>query len=242
MNYTYKTISKVGLIRTENEDSLGVFKFDNGLLAIVCDGLGGNNAGEVASQLAVDTIYNHFSNSLNENYIERIEASVYEANKTIYQKSISNSDLRGMSTTSEVLFLKDGTAFLGHIGDSRIYMFANNDLTQLTKDHSFVQRLVDEGVLSEDEAGFHPNKNIITRALGDSIPIDVDLYSSDLEQEENILFFISTDGVHGVIDNKELQEIFRSKDDLNNISDEISGLIEGRGAPDNYSFVLIKIL
>jgi protein phosphatase len=241
MNYTYTQISKVGLLRTENEDSIGVFKLDNGLLTIVCDGLGGNNAGEVASQLAVDSIHDNFRNSLNDNYLEKIESSVQAANKTIYEKAISNSDLKGMSTTAEVLFIGDGRAFSGHIGDSRIYMFANNDLTQLTKDHSFVQKLVDEGILSEEEAEFHPNKNIITRALGDSIPVDVDTDTIDLDSQKDILFFICTDGVTGVIDNAELQEIFRSND-IDAISQEISDLVEERGAPDNFSFVLIKIV
>src|SRR4030065_2938860 len=107
MNYTYTTISKVGFIRTENEDSLGVFKIDNGLLTIVCDGLGGNNAGEVASQLTVDIVYNYFKDSLSDNYLERIKSSVIEANKIIYNKATSDSDLKGMSTTIEIIFIKD---------------------------------------------------------------------------------------------------------------------------------------
>jgi len=239
MNYTYTTISKVGLIRTENEDSLGVFKVDNGLLTIVCDGLGGNNAGEVASQLAVDTVYNHFKDTLKNNYLERIKSSVIEANKIIYEKAISNSNLKGMSTTVETLFIKDDKAYWGHIGDSRIYIFADNKLTQITKDHSFVQKLVDEGVLSKEEAEVHPNRNIITRALGDSIPVEVDLNIVEIQSQKEVFFFVCTDGVNGVIDTNELEEIFKMND-INNISHKISNLVEERGAPDNFSFVLIK--
>ena len=241
MDYTYTTISKVGFIRTENEDSLGVFKIDNGLLTIVCDGLGGNNAGEVASQLAVGIVYNHFKDSLKNNYLERIKSSVIEANKIIYNKATSDSDLKGMSTTVEIIFIKDNRAYWGHIGDSRIYIFVDDKLTQITKDHSFVQRLVDEGILSKEEADVHPNRNIITRALGDTIPVEVDLNIIDIHPQKEVFFFVCTDGVNGVIDNKELQEIFKLND-IDNISHKISNLVEERGAPDNFSFVLIKNL
>ncbi len=241
MNYTYTTISRVGLIRTENEDSLGVYKVDNGLLIIVCDGLGGNNAGEVASQLGVDTVYKHFKNSNNNNYLERIKSSVTEANKAIFEKATSDSALNGMSTTIETLFIKDNKAYWGHIGDSRIYYFEGSKLKQITKDHSFVQKLIDEGVLSKEEAEVHPNRNIITRALGDSIPVEVDLNSISIDSKKEVFFFVCTDGVNGVIDNNELERIFKLND-INNISHKVSNLVEERGAPDNFSFVLIKNL
>jgi len=232
-------LSKVGFIRTENEDSLGVFKVDNGLLAIVCDGLGGNNAGEVASQLTVDTIYNHFRNSEINSYEERIKSSVLEANRIVFEKSQLEPKFSGMSTTAEVLFLKDNKAYMGHIGDSRIYIFREDKLEQLTKDHSFVQKLVDDGLLTEKEAEFHPNKNIITRALGDGNTIDVDLRVVDFRGNNDLYFFVCTDGVNCVTDNKELQDIFRLND-IDSISHNISDLIEERGAPDNFSFVIIS--
>ncbi len=237
MDFKYITTSEVGQIRTENEDSLGVFKVDGGLLIIVCDGLGGNNAGEVASQLAVDSIYNHFRNSPGDNYIEKIKSSVTETNKVIYEKASSDTKLNGMSTTAEVLFIKKDKAYIGHIGDSRIYKFTDNKLEQLTKDHSFVQKLVDDGVLSEKEAEFHPNRNIITRALGDSNIVEADVKVFDIQYGEDIFFFACTDGVNCVADNEELQDIFELKD-MNKIAHDISELIEERGAPDNFSFVI----
>jgi protein phosphatase len=238
MNLVYTTISKVGLIRNENEDSLGVFKVDNGLLTIVCDGLGGNNAGEIASQLTVDTIYKHFKDSSGDDYNEKIKSSMIVANKVVYEKSTTDSKLNGMSTTAEVLFIKDNKAYIGHIGDSRIYMLNENKLDQLTKDHSFVQKLVDDGLLSEKEAEFHPNRNIITRAIGDGNSIEVDLKIIDFKDKKNIFFFVCTDGVNCVTDNKELEDIFLLND-INSISHNLSDLIEERGAPDNFSFVLI---
>ncbi|HSP86753.1 MAG TPA: Stp1/IreP family PP2C-type Ser/Thr phosphatase [Ignavibacteriaceae bacterium] len=239
MNYIYTKISKTGLVRSDNEDSIGVFKVQDGLLAVVCDGLGGNNAGEVASQLAVETVHKNFQDSPEDNYPEKIKSSVIKANTAIFEKAKSDSDLKGMSTTAEVLFIKDDKAYIGHVGDSRIYIFTGGKLKQVTKDHSFVQRLVDEGVLSEKEAEVHPNKNIITRALGDSIPVEVDLDAIKIPSQENLFFFMCTDGVSGVIDNSELEGIFRLND-MDYITKRIAELVEQRGAPDNFSFVLIK--
>ena len=163
MIYTYTSLSKTGFRREENEDALGVFELEEGLLTIVCDGLGGNKAGEVASRLAVETIYNSFVKSQSSDYIERIKSAIQEANNVVLEKSSNNSQLKGMATTTEVLFLSGTTAYLGHIGDSRIYCVKGNKLQQLTKDHSLVQKLVDEGMLTSKDAEFHPNKNIITK-------------------------------------------------------------------------------
>jgi PPM family protein phosphatase len=239
MNFIYTTVSKVGLIRSENEDSIGVFKTGDGILAIVCDGLGGNNAGEVASQLSVDTIYDNFKGSDQPDYIERIKDSYDKANKIVFEKSVSDPGLNGMSTTAETLFIKDDKAYWGHIGDSRIYLFSNNKLEQLTKDHSFVQKLIDDGVLSDEEAFFHPNRNIITRALGDGGVIEVDLNNMDINTGMEYFFFVCTDGVTCIIENKELEEIFKLSD-IHIISRRISTIVEERGAPDNFSFVILS--
>lgn len=240
MNYTYKTISKVGHIRKNNEDSLGVYKTDDGLLTIVCDGLGGNNAGEVASRLAVDSANNHFINSPGDDYSIKIKSAIAEANRIILKEAVSDYTLHGMSTTIEMLFIKDKKAYTGHVGDSRIYFFTDDKLTQITKDHSYVQKLIDDGLLSQEEAEDHPNKHIITQALGDSDPVEADLDTIGFEPHKKVFFFSCTDGVSGVIDNKELQEIFRMNE-IDDIADKISNLVEERGAPDNFSFALVKI-
>ena len=239
MNFIYTTVSKVGLVREGNEDSIGVFKTDGGILAIVCDGLGGNNAGEIASQLSVDTIYESFKESDQPDYIERIRDSYNKANKVVYDKSVTDSELDGMSTTAEVLFLKDDKAYWGHIGDSRIYMFCNNKLEQVTKDHSFVQKLIDDGILSTEEAFYHPNRNIITKALGDGGSVEIDLNKLDINSGTEYFFFVCTDGVTSTIENNELEEIFKLSD-IHIISRRISSIVEERGAPDNFSFVILS--
>lgn len=238
MRYRYTSLSEIGLKRLDNEDSYGVFKFEEGLLVIVCDGLGGNKAGEVASKLTVNTIKEVFSELNNVDYLERIKQAIYSANNTVLEKSSKKPELSGMATTVEVLFLNNDTAYWGHIGDSRIYGFKNNKLKQMTKDHSLVQKLVDEGYLTLREAENHPNKNIIMRALGDNPSIEIDLSKQRLNQKDDYKFFICTDGVTGVIPDSELQDFLRLKD-INAISDNLSRVIVERGAPDNYTFVII---
>ncbi len=172
-------------------------------------------------------------------YMERIRDSYNKANKVVYDKSVTDSELDGMSTTAEVLFLKDDKAYWGHVGDSRIYMFCNNKLEQITKDHSFVQKLIDDGILSAEEAFIHPNRNIITKALGDGGPVEVDLNKLDINPDTEYFFFVCTDGVTSTMENKELEEIFKLSD-IHIISRRITSIVEERGAPDNFSFVILS--
>jgi len=239
MLYKYASLSEIGLKRLDNEDSCGVFNFEEGLLAVVCDGLGGNKAGEVASQLTVNTIKEVFSKLKNFDYLERIKQAILNANSAVLEKASKSSQLSGMATTVDVLFLSSDAAYWGHIGDSRIYNLKNNKLKQMTKDHSLVQKLVDEGYLTLREAEHHPNRNIIMRALGDNQHIEIDLSKLKLNAKDEYKFFLCTDGVTGVITDAELQEKLKLKD-LNTISGRLSKKIIERGAPDNYTFIIIS--
>ncbi len=239
MKFKHTFVSKIGLKRIDNEDSVGVFEVEDGLLAIVCDGLGGNKAGEVASKLTVETIYDVFKNMNQNDFLVRIQNSITEANNTVLEKSSNDVDLNGMATTAEVLFLKGDNAYWGHVGDSRIYNLRNGKLKQLTKDHSLVQKLVDEGYLTLKEAENHPNKNIIMRALGDKNAVDIDLSKLKISQRDDFKFFVCTDGVTAVLGDSDLQSLLKLKD-INIIADKVCNLVEERGAPDNYTFVLIS--
>jgi PPM family protein phosphatase len=237
MKYKYFSETNIGLKRIDNEDSLGIFEIENGILSIICDGLGGNKAGEVASQLSVNTVYEFFKTSTESDYLERIKSAISEANKSIIEKASSNDDFKGMATTIEVLFLLNNTAYCGHVGDSRIYNLHKDRLIQLTKDHSLVQKLIDEGFLTDSEAENHPNRNIIMRALGDNSTVEIDLSKLNLDPMDGMLFFLCTDGVTTVIKDNELKEILS---DYDKIKENLSNLIEQRGAPDNFSFIVIK--
>ncbi len=236
MHYKYSSVTNIGLKRKNNEDSLGIFEVDDGILAIVCDGLGGNKAGDVASQLSVNSVHDFFQSSSQPDYLERIKLSILNANKDILEKSNTSPEFKGMATTIEVLFLKDSNAYWGHVGDSRIYFSKNGKLKQITKDHSLVQKLVDEGYLTLKEAEHHPNKNIIMRALGDNSSVEIDLSKIKLNSVDDFLFFICSDGVTGVMNDNELEKIFSDYDTIN---DTLTKTILKRGAPDNFSFVII---
>lgn len=241
MKYSYLSRTEVGLKRFDNEDAIGIQEIGGGLLAIVCDGLGGNKAGEVASRLAIETIINDFNELSNGiDWLEKIRISILDANKAVYEKSLSNFEYKGMATTAEVLFLKDDSAYWGHVGDSRIYSFKNNKIQKITKDHSLVQKLLDEGYLTLKEAENHPNKNIIMRAVGEQQDLEIDLSKQRNDYYEQNKYFLCSDGVTAVINDEELQDILRNTD-LDVISEILFNLINERGAPDNFSFIIISI-
>ncbi len=235
----YEYTSEVGKVRENNEDSVGLFEVGNSLLAILCDGLGGNNAGEVASKMCVDKISEHFSDSDEVDVLERLRKGIRIANEAIIRKSSEEESLNNMSTTAEVVFLENNTLYWAHVGDSRIYNFKNGKLKQLTKDHSLVQKLMDEGKLTVAQAEFFPNKNVIMRAVGSHKEVIPDVSKFRFRNGEPQKIFICSDGVHGVISDDELGKILK-KGNLNVIKEDLINLIEDRGSPDNYSFIILS--
>lgn len=231
--------SKVGRLRDQNEDYAEVFQLEEGLLAIVCDGLGGNNAGEIASELAVATIFDSFVNIPGYDFIERIHHALLTANDVLLQTAREDSELRGMATTAEVLFISGSTAYWGHVGDSRIYYFGDDEFVQITKDHSLVQNLIDDGLINQSSAENHPQRNVVTRALGNKRDLMVDLGKIELAEVEHWKFLLCTDGVSTTMDNDELDELLEY-DDLHQIIVKMTNMVERRGAPDNYSYIVIS--
>jgi protein phosphatase len=236
LNYIYS--SNRGLKRNYNEDFAGVFEMEEGMLSIVCDGLGGNNAGDVASEIAVNTISDYFANHSEEEHPERMHNAIDAANKRIVELSGSDDTLTGMATTVVTLLISGQKAYWGHVGDSRLYYFDGNNLSQLTKDHSLVQRLVDEGIIDQEEAEFHPQKNVITKALGDASQVEFDI-SSMLLLNNEWKFLLCTDGLSNVIMFEELERLLR-ENDLSVIEDNFIPLVEERGAPDNFTFIIVS--
>lgn len=239
MKLSYIYSSRVGLKRTSNEDYVDIFEIEDGLLGVVCDGLGGNNAGEEASRLAVATIHEYFTENPKEAVLERISSAVIAANRAIINAASQNSEFRGMATTAEVLFIDKLNAYWGHVGDSRIYYLLENKLTQITKDHSLVQKLLDNGHITQKEADNHPQKNIIMRALGDKLSVEVDTAMLPLEKNKAWKFLLCSDGVCNMFRKNELESLLK-ENDLEKLSKTLSATIEDRGAPDNYSYIIIS--
>lgn len=237
LNYIYT--SKVGLKRQKNEDFVRVYELNDGLLSVLCDGLGGNRGGDVASKLAVESFHLNFSQNHSKDMMERVHNSIIFANEKLIQTSQENEEYLGMATTIEVLYIQDEEAYWAHIGDSRIYMLKENSLLQITRDHSFVQKLLDDGYITEKEAEKHPHKNVIMRALGDKKEITIDSNKMNLQKMGKWKFLLCTDGVSNILSKNEIEKIL-AENVLDEIPDIFSELIEKRGAPDNYSFIIIS--
>jgi protein phosphatase len=239
MQLSYIYSSRVGLKRSLNEDFVDVFEQNDGILSVVCDGLGGNNAGEIASQLAVQTIATYFLEHTELDVLERIESSIFAANTAIINESAKKTKLNGMATTVVMLFLNQNRAVWGHVGDSRIYYWDDENIIQITKDHSLVQKLLDSGSISKKQAENHPHKNVIIRALGEKNELVIDFDQFNFDKNRRWKFFLCTDGVSNFVTKEELQNLLEV-DDLNLISKSLSALIDQRGAPDNYSYVILS--
>jgi protein phosphatase len=240
MDYLYKSITKKGKEKNINEDAIGILEMKEGVLCIVCDGLSGGVAASKASRFCVDSIKEYFINSQEKNILSRIFRSINNANSELCELSLTKKKYEGMATTSEVFFINNHTVYWGHTGDSRIYNLKNNKLYQLTKDHSLVQQMLDRGYISMRAAKKYPNKNVITNALGDGYDIEIDSSKLILNRNDKHRFMICSDGVNAVIKNKELEKILK----LEKIEDCITELdqkIQLRGAPDDYSIIIIEL-
>lgn len=237
-HYNYVFVSECGNIRSTNEDSVGIFETEFGLLCIICDGLGGGLSGEFASKVSVEKIHKGFLDSNESDYLKRIRTSIESANKFVYEKSNGNLNFKGMATTCEVLLINSTTAYWGHIGDSRIYFYKNSKLNQLTKDHSLIQKLMDEGELSFKEVKNHPKKNVITKAIGDEEIPEIDTSKMLLPTHSKMKFIICTDGITCSVTNEELENLFEN-DSIDDVSYQLSSLVDKRGAPDNFSYIIV---
>lgn len=232
----------IGKKRSANQDAFVAGEFENGaVFAVVCDGMGGANAGKLASELAAaiisDYIVNSYSPKMNGNSIENmLRAAVQSANTEIFQKAESSSEYQGMGTTAVAVLVCDNLAHIVHVGDSRVYLASSDSIEQLTIDHSMVQTMIDKGEISEDEARSHPKKNIITRAVGAESTVFCD-YDIAIKPENNVLL-LCTDGLTNFVSENDILGIIRSSP-----HEECAGSLvdaaNNAGGGDNITVVLV---
>lgn len=239
MGYRYIKFSSVGFEKKFNEDAVEVVEIDNGLLALLCDGVGGDYGGDMASKIAIKSAMYFFTANDSNDYLQKIKYSLEESNNFVINHSAASKELKNMATTIEMLFLKDNLAFWGHIGDSRIYHIRSGKMKQVTKDHSLVQKLLDEGFITHKQAANHPNKNVIMKALGDSPFVDPDISKIKLNEYERNKFFVCSDGISNLITDSELEEILKLPD-MEEKKNQIVKKVKLRGASDDYSFIYIE--
>ncbi|MCL2650260.1 MAG: Stp1/IreP family PP2C-type Ser/Thr phosphatase [Candidatus Azobacteroides sp.] len=235
-------ITDVGLVRSANEDNCYAAETPNGFLFVVCDGMGGHVGGAEASTIAVKSIVDFFTKKHIVVRQALTEALAF-ANKQILSVAAERPELKGMGTTACVLLLQDDKAWYVHIGDSRIYLFCNKQqqLHRLTKDHSVVQGLVDQGIICEAEAEHHPDKNRILKALGIHEEIQPEVCVMPVLPAKGDIFLICSDGLSGMVSDEVLQHILKQKIPLQEKGVNMLSLSKQAGGTDNITIQLIQV-
>ncbi|MDK2821089.1 MAG: family protein phosphatase [Clostridia bacterium] len=231
-----EALSHTGLVRPGNEDYY-IVNMEKGLFA-VADGMGGHQAGEIASHLALEALAEKLFSDSSGDPLSRILAASTFANEVVYRSSLSSQDRNGMGTTLTVFWVNGNKGYLTHIGDSRAYLFRNGQLKVLTNDHSYVGELVRNGEITIEEARQHPYRNILTRALGTNSVAEIDTWEMDLFEGDCLL--LCTDGLYEVIEDDELAMILSRYQDLAKATRELINLALARGGPDNITVVLVR--
>ncbi len=241
MRYSMKTDK--GIVRISNQDNCYISLFDeNSCFGVVCDGMGGPNAGDIASGIAITEIADRFVESFNsatsmDDATAILSKAIKTANLKILGLASSNPDYSGMGTTVVAFVCRDKELLIANVGDSRAY-FVGSELEQLTKDHSLVQELIDKGELTAEDAETYPHKNIITRALGVDSHIDIDFYSYHFDDK---CLLLCSDGLYNFASSQEIIKTINNQDvEFENIAAELISVANHNGGGDNITAVLVK--
>jgi PPM family protein phosphatase len=206
-------------------------------LFAVADGMGGARGGEIASRVAATAL----GESVDGSGASRVVALIQEANRQVYERAREDSDASGMGTTITVALFEDGIVSIGHVGDSRAYLIRDRNVDQLTEDHSLVAELVRTGRLSPEEAETHPQRSVITRALGTDPDVDVDVFS--VEAKPGDLFLICSDGLTSMVDDATILDVAeRQRDDLDAAAKELVAAANLSGGEDNITVVFFEVV
>lgn len=245
MNYTFITRTDPGRARDNNEDAVVV---DDGTqLCVLADGMGGYNAGEIASGMATAFIKSEMSrwlaeagrNAKTKEIRRALEICVENANRSIYNASDSNPQYSGMGTTLVVGVFRDSTLILGHIGDSRCYRLRGGVLAQITKDHSLLQEQIDAGLITPEQAAGSSIKNLVTRALGVDDAVALDLNEHEVEAGDSYL--MCSDGLSDMVDDAEITSILGSQLSVDEKADSLVAAANEHGGRDNISVLLVQV-
>jgi len=237
------TRTNVGCVRDLNEDSTVLQKTTSGyIVAVVADGMGGHNAGDVASKEATSVICDllmdvPLSANIDEkkNYLLR---AVERANESIYNLSSKDPNLKGMGTTVIASLVDSGEIVLAHVGDSRAYILKNKELCKLTTDHSYVEFLKEHGQLTDEEAKSHPQRNMILRAVGTNRSVEIDLIHSSFGLGETLL--LCTDGLTTMLSEEDICKVLNSDLSIAKKADNLIEMALSMGGKDNISIILIE--
>lgn len=231
-----------GKVRTHNEDNVIILNNNNNeFLLAVADGMGGHKAGEVASAIAIDHLHDEFDKletfGTKENAIDWLRNIVVEINNKIFDYTSKNPDSKGMGTTLVVAIKTNDYILYGNIGDSSGYVMKNEKLHKVTKDHTLVNLLVSTGELTEEEAKYHPRKNVLMRALGANDPIEIDIFSVDTNVKG---IFLCSDGLTNMLTDEQIEKILNSNLSIEDAVVKLIRKCNSRGGTDNISIAYLK--
>lgn len=239
-------VTDLGNIRTNNEDTALFFRIADpvvtqtkGSLVLVADGMGGHAAGEVASRMAADIIsQEYFNNSNGQTGVEKnLLRAFRQANKQIYDAASGDSKLQGMGTTCTALVVKDGEIFFAHAGDSRAYYIQEKQIEQVTTDHTYVQELLRQGEISAEEAALHPQRNILTNAMGTKPELRVDTGKYKQKLTGNEMLLLCSDGLYDYLEDGEMAAMVSGKS-LQDAAEALVAEAKKRGGHDNITVLL----
>lgn len=234
--------SDTGRVRESNQDAFICVRLsEDAWLAVVCDGMGGANGGNVASSMAVkvvsDRIVDVYRDGMSGNSIRNLlESAISAANIEVFDAAMADIELRGMGTTVVVALMIQRQLYVAHVGDSRAYLITDDGLQQITRDHSIVQTMVEKGQLTQDEARNHPRKHFITRALGVEDTVESDFGEWLLEPGEHLL--ICTDGLTNMVETDDIYNLVQSTS-AENVPDRLIHEANMAGGSDNITAVLL---
>ncbi len=240
VRFTCAGRTDVGIVRSGNEDNY--LLLPDRAVFIVADGMGGHAAGEVASEMAVRLLAQELGDvrgSAEEAAADRMRQAIRQANATIFERTLTEHDKRGMGTTATAMVLNGRRYLIGQVGDSRAYLLRDAELIQLTKDHSYVQEQVDAGYLSPEEARTHPYSNVITRCVGANNEVAPDTYVGVVREGD--LFLLASDGLTGMVDDPELHEILLAHNEPQALVDALVVEANNRGGLDNITVIAIHV-
>lgn len=232
-----------GKHRKINEDYVASQIIDDIAVLVLADGMGGHNGGEVASKTAVDTVLCYMKEHLRKKMLpvqifECMRGAVENANAKLFELAAEDKALRGMGTTLEICVVNSKNAYIAHVGDSRVYKISDKDkITQITRDHSLVEEMASAGTISREEARNHPQRNIITRAVGTRPYVEPDTFVTSFS--ENEVMFLCSDGLSNMLTDDEIYSIIKSADNPETAAERLIESANCAGGIDNISVIVL---